>query len=90
MTPKTWSSHARIGIRRKEYKGTKSPYEAVVFIPCTPGSVLRRALQAADDKFSKIQKIKSMKFVEEGGTAIAEVLVKSNPFKLAHCGWEGC
>ena len=55
-----------------------------------PGAVLRWKLQLAEDKFSKIQKIKSMKFVEEGGTTIAEVLVKSNPFKLAHCGWEDC
>ena len=37
-----------------------------------------------------MQKIKSIKFVEEGGTSIAELLVKSNPFKLAHCGREGC
>ena len=86
VTPKTWRSHTRTGIGRREYNGNKSPYEAVLFIPCTPGAVLRRALQAADDKFSKVQKIKSMKFVEEGGTAIAELLVKSNPFKLAGGG----
>ena len=69
VTPKTWRSHTRIGNRgRKDYKGNKSPYEAVIFIPCTPGAVLRKALQTADDKFSKAQGIKSMKFVEEGGT----------------------
>ena len=86
VSPKAWRSHTRIGNRRREYKGNKSPYEAVIFIPCMPGAVLRKALQTANDKFAKAQKIKSMKFVEEGGTAIAELLVKSNPFKLAHCG----
>ena len=68
VTPKAWRSHTRIGNRRREYKGNKSPYEAVGFIPCTPGAILRKALQAADDKFEKTQKIKSMKFVEEGET----------------------
>ena len=76
VTPKTWRSHTRIGKSRRGYRGNKSPYKAVLFIPCTPGAILRRALQAADDKFSKAQKIKSIKFVEEGGTSIAELLVK--------------
>jgi hypothetical protein len=90
VAPKSWRSHNRVGIRRREHKSKKSPYEAVVFVPCTPGAKLKRAMQAADDKFTKTQKIKSVKFVEQGGTAIAEMLVKSNPFKLTHCGREGC
>ena len=77
MSPKTWSSQIRIGKRRsKAYKGKRSPYEGVVFVPCTPGSKLRKELQQADDKFAKIQGIKSIKFVERGGTAMSKLLVK--------------
>ena len=37
-----------------------SPYERIVFVPCTPGSTLRKELQVADDKFAKAQGIKTM------------------------------
>ena len=62
---KTWSSQIWIGKRRsKTYRGKRSPYEGVVFVPSTPGSKLRKALQVVDDKFTKLQGIRSVKFVE--------------------------
>ena len=91
VSPKTCSSQVRIGKRRsKTYREKKSPYEGVIFVPSTPGSKLWKELQVADDKFTKVQGIKSIKFVERGGTALSELLVKSNPFKPVHCGREKC
>ena len=40
---KSWSSQTRVGKRRsKEYKGKRSTYEGIVFVPYTPGSSLRK------------------------------------------------
>jgi hypothetical protein len=67
-----------------------SLYEGVVFVPSTPGSKLWSELQKSENKFTNVQKIKSVKFVERGGTIIRNILVKSNPFLTTHCGWEQC
>ena len=77
-------------VKSKMHKGKRSPYEGVVFVPSTPGSKLRKVLPVVDGKFTKVQGIKNVKFVERGGTMLTELLVKSNPFKPVHCGREMC
>merc|ERR1712030_170524 len=94
VTSKTRSAHKLgKGGQKGKFKpvgGKRSLYEGVVFVPSTPGSLLRKELQKCEDKFTRVQKIKSVKFVERGGTTIRSLLVKSNPFQPTHCGWEQC
>ena len=61
-----------------------------MFVPLTSSSHLCKELQKREDKFTNVQGIKSFKCVERGGMMMRELLVKSNPFKPTHCGWEQC
>merc|ERR1712059_67466 len=68
VTSKSRSAHklgwnGQRGIKFKPVGGSKSPYEGVVFVPSTPGSKLQKELQKREDKFTKVQKIKGVKFV---------------------------
>ena len=52
--------------------------KGVVFIPYTKGSTLRKAIQTADDKTSKLLGLDRTKYVERAGIKIASLLVRKN------------
>ena len=92
VTSKSRSAHTLgKGGQKGKFKptgGKCSLYEGVVFVPSTPGSLLQKELQKCEDKLIRVQKIKSVKFVEKGGTTIRSLLVESNLFQPRNCCWE--
>ena len=65
--------------QRKEHENEQN-IEAVVFVPITPGSKLQRALQALDDRFSRLHRIGRWRYVERSGTKVKDSLGKTNPW----------
>ena len=62
----------------------------MVFVPCTPRGELTKLLQAAEDKFSSLHGIPRVRYVEMGGSKMADILCRKNPWKGAPCGREKC
>ena len=65
--------------------GNKPPAQeeevlTVMFVPMTPGSKLRRALQDADNRFAKIHNTGGVRMVEMGGTKLSTLLVRADPW----------
>ena len=64
-------------------------FSSVLFIPCTPGSVLAKRLKEveardADDRGWRV------KIVEMGGNTLRSQTCKSNPWKGKKCGRQNC
>ena len=57
----------------------KDKYNAVMFVPPTPGSVLLKMLRARTEKISAEPDLK-IRFIEQGSVKIKNLLVKANPF----------
>ena len=85
--PKQWNK-----VERRKEKNHKinnwykrNGEETVIFIPCTPGSHLKKSYE---------EKIKQSEFkikvVETGGTKIKDMLHRKNPFKKKKCEREEC
>lgn len=68
----------------RPFKGSRSQFELVAFVPATPGSELQGELQREDNKFSRRQGVKPVRFVEKGGILLRQFLVKYIHFKLGH------
>ena len=79
---KNWRKESREKDKRnkKTQWFRKGGYRSVVFIPCTPGSVLKRKY----DEIIRKSKI-PIKVVERSGTTIKSKVQKSNPFASKHC-----
>ena len=54
-------------IKTKDNKKSKTPVEAVVFIPITPKGILKARLQKWEDDFTQINKTPKVRFIERGG-----------------------
>ena len=63
----------------------KGGYESVIFVPATPGSVLKKSLD--DDIRASGVKIK---LVERAGENLKQILQRSDPFKERCCNRENC
>ena len=64
--------------------------ETVIFIPCTPKSILMRKMREADDNFRRGTQIRRIKFVERRGRSLQDILVSGNPWSDLKCGREQC
>ena len=51
----------------------------VVFIPHTPGGILKERLQKRDEKMREAMGMRKVKFVERGGRSLQGLLCRSNP-----------
>ena len=76
---------------RKNKKGqkhswwkVKDKYNAVMFVPPTPGGVLLKILRARAENISADPDLK-IRFIEQGSVKIKNLLVKANPFPTADC-----
>jgi hypothetical protein len=54
--------------------------EATIFVPATPRSSLKEALQKADDLFARAHGQPRIRFIERSGTTIMNELGKSDPW----------
>ena len=55
--------------------------EAVLFIPATPDSILRKLIQKAEDQTAKLMNSPTVRVVERAGTKIIEEVGDNNPWK---------
>ena len=55
--------------------------EAVLFIPATPGSEMRKLLQSAEDQGAKLMSSPSIRVVERAGTKLINEVGSNNPWK---------
>ena len=65
-------------------------YEAPMFLPATAGSLLKKALQSADDMFARLHGIQGIKMVEEGGCKLTSLLSRADPWSGSVCGHQNC
>ena len=70
--------------RKHSWWKVKDKYNAVMFVPPTPGSVLLKMLKARTEKISADPDLK-IRFIEQGSVKIKNLLVKANPFPTADC-----
>ena len=70
--------------------GESKHIEGVVFVPCTPGGLLTRLLQEAENTFSTLHGIPKIRYVEMGGKKLCELLCRKNPWKGSACGRSSC
>ena len=49
-----------------------------------------KLLQAAKNSFSTLHRIPRVRYVEQGGRKLSDLLCRKNPWKGAHCGRETC
>ena len=85
--PKTWRTLEREKERREKknnwYK--KGGYESVMFVPATPGSVLKKRYEIEVAKSGL-----KIRIVEKAGTSLKQQLQRSDPFKPLRCDRENC
>ena len=59
-------------------------YNAVMFVPPTPGGVLLKMLRTRAESVLADPNLK-IRFIEQGGVKVKNLLVKANPFPTADC-----
>ena len=64
--------------------------KGVLFIPHTPGGELARKIQGEEDKLSDLHQVARVKVVERGGTRLADILGRKDPWARSHCGKGDC
>ena len=64
--------------------------EGVLFVPHTPGGVLARKIQSADDIFSRLHDVPRVKIVERGGSKLMDQLGKKDPWANTSCNKSDC
>ena len=65
--------------------------ETVVFIPATPGSVLRKKLQEMDYGVTKATNSPTVRIVDRGGPSIVDIIGRTNPLAREwFCPREDC
>ena len=85
--PTTWRTLEREKERREKknnwYK--KGGYESVMFVPATPGSILKKRYEIEVAKSGL-----KIRIVEKAGTSLKQQLQRSDPFKPLRCDRENC
>ena len=59
--------------------------EAVLFIPDTPESILKKLLQKAEDDAARLMNTPTVRVVERAGTKIIQEIGDNNPWKKEWC-----
>ena len=62
----------------------KDRYNAVMFVPPTPGGILLKMLRARAESLLADPDLK-IRFIEQGGVKVKNLLVKANPFPTTDC-----
>ena len=75
--------------RKKDNWYKNDLYSTVLFVPCTPGSILAKQLQQVESHDSEDRGWR-VKIVEMGGQTIRSQTCKSNPWADRQCGKEKC
>ena len=71
--------------KKREWYKEDGKYDSVLFVQPTPGSVLKKKVQAAAKRNGVM-----MKVVERAGSTMKKVLQRSNPFKKEKCERKDC
>ena len=64
--------------------------EAIIFIPATPNGELVKRLQAIDDSFAKVHNLQRIRYIEQGGTKLENLLGRKNPWAGEKCQKVDC
>ena len=77
---------------RKDRKISNIPekIETVLFIPFTPNSVLKKALQDTERLVNGRRKTCTVRFVEQSGPTVGQLLFNKTPWKGDSCQREAC
>ena len=62
----------------------KDKYNAIMFVPPTPGGILLKMLRARAESLLADPDLK-IRFIEQGGVKVKNLLVKANPFPTTDC-----
>ena len=76
--------------RPKKQKEEPKEIDTVMFVSHTPGDLLAKNLQKAEDKFVEKRPGGKVKMVSRGGTALQNVLCNKNPWQKEGCGRHNC
>ena len=76
--------------RPKKQKEAAKEIDTVMFVSHTPGDLLAKNLQKAEDKFVEKRPGGKVKMVSRGGTALQNVLCNKNPWQKEGCGRHNC
>ena len=72
-------------------RGKVNEVEGVLFVPHTPASKLKEALQTQDEVLAQALGLPSLRFVEKSGTTILEDVGQSDPWAgEQYCGRKEC
>ena len=77
-------------LKQNTRKKNPQMVEGVMFVPYTPGGVLKKELQEIDRKMTLGKKSGKTKFVEKLGSTIGSILSNPYPWKDEHCGRINC
>ena len=72
------------GKRYSWWKTENNKHSAIMFVPSTPGGKLMKMLKSRFEEIS-IDPNFRIKFIEQGGSKIKNLLVKQNPFPTSDC-----
>ena len=61
-----------------------------MFVPCTPGGILQRKIQEAEDQFTAGTRLKRIRVVERGGIKLKDLLCAGDPWSSEICEREEC
>ena len=68
----------------------KETPDVVVFIPHTPGGILKERLQMKDENLREVMGMKKVKFVERGGRSLQVLLCRSKSCREKECRGTDC
>ena len=75
--------------KHNQYK-TQAQTEAVLYVPHTRGSILKKEVQKREDSLLKGRLSGRIKVMERLGPTMRNLLANPNPWKGKHCGRQGC
>ena len=75
--------------RKRDNWYEEGGYSTVLFVPCTPGSILTKRLKEAEARSQEDREWK-VKIVEMGGQTLRSQVSRSDPWAGKQCGRENC
>ena len=80
--PSTWNKEMRAVEKKAKLKGWYGSQESVVFVPATPGEILRRRIEKV-----MLENNFKVKVVEKGGRSLRSILQRSDVSPCLTC-WD--
>ena len=67
---------------KPDHKGKEiKEIEAILFVPATPGSEMRKLIQAAEDQGAKLMNSPTIRVVERARTKLIQEIGNNNPWR---------